>query len=42
LADRAALRLYQHVARRNRILATEQNVDWQGNAIALSPTDYGK
>jgi phosphatidylserine/phosphatidylglycerophosphate/cardiolipin synthase-like enzyme len=41
LDDRAALRLYQRIARDNRCRMQRHDPDWQGLAFALVPEDYG-
>jgi phosphatidylserine/phosphatidylglycerophosphate/cardiolipin synthase-like enzyme len=40
LDDRAALRLYQRIARDNRCRMQTHDPDWQGLAFALVPEDY--
>ena len=40
--DRAALRLFQDVARSNRRKMERREPDWQGLAFALSPETYGR
>jgi phosphatidylserine/phosphatidylglycerophosphate/cardiolipin synthase-like enzyme len=39
--DRAALRLFQDIAGRNRLRMQSRDDDWQGLAFELSPKDYG-
>ena len=38
--DRAALRLFQDIARSNRVRMERREPDWQGLAFALSPETY--
>jgi phosphatidylserine/phosphatidylglycerophosphate/cardiolipin synthase-like enzyme len=40
--DRAALRLFQDIARRNREKMQRRESDWKGLAFALSPETYGR
>ena len=42
LDDRAALRLYQRIAGENRCRMQRDDHDWQGQAFALSPENYGR
>ena len=42
LDDRAALRLFQDIARRNRVKMERRAPDWQGLAFALSPEAYAR
>jgi cardiolipin synthase len=42
LDDRAALRLFQDIARRNRVKMERRESDWQGSAFALSPETYAR
>jgi cardiolipin synthase len=42
LDDRAALRLYQLVARENLLRRQHRCFDWQGLALELAPASYGK
>lgn len=41
LDDRAALRLYRHIARENRRQHDAGNADWQGQAFRLDAATYG-
>jgi phosphatidylserine/phosphatidylglycerophosphate/cardiolipin synthase-like enzyme len=40
--DRAALRLFQDIARSNRVKMERREPDWQGLAFALSPETYAR
>jgi len=42
LGDRAALRLFQEIAGKNRDKMERRDGVWQGLAFALSPQDYGR
>ena len=42
LDDRAALRLFQDIARSNRVKMERRAPDWQGLAFALSPETYAR
>jgi hypothetical protein len=40
--DRTALRLFQDIARSNRVKMERREPDWQGLAFALSPETYAR
>jgi cardiolipin synthase len=42
LDDRAAMQLFRQTAERNRVALKDNGAGWQGLAVTLEPTEYGR